>query len=68
VADLKTLWEWSRPLLVSGGVLLAMKGGELDNEVQALKKIDSRIEYRVLKYPEMWEIDPSRCLVTITDK
>ncbi len=68
VADLKTLWEWGRPLLVSGGVLLAMKGGELDNEVHALKKFDSRIEHRVLKYPEMWEIDPSRCLVTITDK
>jgi len=65
VADLKTLWEWSRPLLISGGVLLAMKGGELDNEFQALKKFDSRVGYRVLSYPEEWEVEASRRLVVL---
>jgi len=66
VADLKTLWEWSRSLLVSGGVLLAMKGGELNKELQILKKFDSQVEYRVFQYPEYWEGDISRLLVAVT--
>jgi len=65
VADLKTLWEWSRPLLISGGVLLAMKGGELDDELQAVKKFDSRTEYRILCYPEEWEVEASRRVVVL---
>jgi 16S rRNA (guanine527-N7)-methyltransferase len=66
VAELKTLWEWSKPLLGAGGVLLAMKGGELDDELQALMKLDSRVEYRVLQYPEGWEVEASRCLVVVS--
>ncbi len=66
VADLKTLWEWSWPLLISGGVLLAMKGGELDDELQALKKFDSRVEYHVLNYREEWEVEASRRLVVVS--
>jgi len=65
VADLKTLWKWSRPLLAECGVLLAMKGGELDEELQALKKFDSRIEYRMFRYPEEWGIETSRCLTVM---
>jgi len=66
VADLKTLWEWSRPLLVSGGALLAMKGGELNDELQILKKFDSRVEHRFLRYPEEWGIETSRCLTVMS--
>ena len=66
VADLKTLWEWSKPLLVSNGVLLAMKGGELNAELRALKKFDSRIEQKVFEYPKYWEVDASRFLVATT--
>lgn len=65
VAELKTLWEWSKPLLISGGVLLAMKGGELDDELQALEKADPNSRYRIISYPAPWQIDPSRCLVTV---
>ncbi|MDZ7725506.1 MAG: 16S rRNA (guanine(527)-N(7))-methyltransferase RsmG [candidate division KSB1 bacterium] len=36
VADLKTLWMWSEPLLKPTGVLLAQKGGEIDREVEGL--------------------------------
>ncbi|MDZ7364053.1 MAG: 16S rRNA (guanine(527)-N(7))-methyltransferase RsmG [candidate division KSB1 bacterium] len=67
VADLKTLWEWSRPLLIWDGVLLAMKGGELNDELQALKKFDSRVEHRILYYPEGWEVEASRCLVVVAN-
>jgi len=66
VADLKTLWEWSRPLLVEGGVLLAMKGGELDNELQTLKKFDSKVAYQLLRYPDEWKIDTSRCFAAVS--
>lgn len=66
VADLKTLWEWSKPLLADLGVLLAMKGGELENELQALKKFDSRVEHKVFQYGEYWEADTSRLLVAVT--
>jgi 16S rRNA (guanine527-N7)-methyltransferase len=65
VADLKTLWEWSRPLLVSGGILLAMKGGELDDELQMLKKFDPRGFYRFLKYSAEWQVDASRRAVIL---
>lgn len=67
VADLKTLWKWSRPLLTEGGVLLAMKGGELDKELQALKKFDSRVGSQISRYPERWETEASRCLVVLAD-
>ena len=67
VANLKTLWKWSRPQLVEGGVLLAMKGGELDDELLALKKFDARVEYRVLRYPKEWEVETSRCLVVVSE-
>jgi len=66
VADLKTLWKWSRPLLVSGGALLAMKGGELNDELQILKKFDSRVEHQFLRYPEEWGIETSRCLTVMS--
>ena len=66
VADLKTLWEWSRPLLVEDGMLLAMKGGELDNELQTLKKFDSKVAYQLLRYPDEWNIDISRCCAAVS--
>jgi 16S rRNA (guanine527-N7)-methyltransferase len=66
VADLKTLWKWSRSLLVDGRVLLAMKGGELDDELQTLRKLDPRIEYQMLSYSERWEVEASRRLVIVS--
>ncbi|MDZ7291017.1 MAG: 16S rRNA (guanine(527)-N(7))-methyltransferase RsmG [candidate division KSB1 bacterium] len=65
VAELKKLWKWSQPLLVDGGVLLAMKGGDLENELQALKKFDSRVFYQLRYYPSEWRVDPARCLVIV---
>lgn len=65
VADLKTLWQWSRPLLTAGGALLAMKGGEIEDELRALKKFDLGIEYLVLRYFDQWNVDLSRCLVVV---
>lgn len=66
VADLKTLWEWSKPLLAEGGVLLAMKGGGLDDDLQALKKFDSQVTTQILNYPKPWEVETTRRLVVLT--
>ena len=66
VAELKTLWEWSRSLLTDRGLLLAMKGGELEKEFQRLRKFDSQAECCVLQYPENWEIEASRCLAMVS--
>jgi 16S rRNA (guanine527-N7)-methyltransferase len=66
VADLKRLWKWSRLLLTDDGILLAMKGGALDDELQALKKLDSLIAYKVLHYSMEWEIETTRCLTIVS--
>lgn len=67
VADLRRLWRWSRPLLAPGGVLLAMKGGDLEAELQALKKFDPKASYQIRQYSPEWKIDPTRCLVVVAD-
>jgi 16S rRNA (guanine527-N7)-methyltransferase len=67
VADLRKLWRWSRPLLVPGGVLLAMKGGDLEEELQALKKFDPKAQYQIRQYSPEWKVDPTRCLVVVAD-
>ena len=36
VSTLESLWHWSEPLLVEGGVLLAQKGGDIDKEVKTI--------------------------------
>jgi hypothetical protein len=44
-----------------------MKGGDIDEELQALKKFDPEACYRVLRYPVEWKVDPSRCFVVVAD-
>jgi 16S rRNA (guanine527-N7)-methyltransferase len=67
VADLKMLWEWSRLLLVSGGVLLAMKGGELSDELLALQKFDSKVKAQIYCYSEYWGVEASRNLIVLAN-
>jgi 16S rRNA (guanine(527)-N(7))-methyltransferase RsmG len=66
VADLKTLWRWSKPLLAAGGALLAMKGGSVDEEMAALKSHDPQVDYRMVRYPKAWKVEASRFLVIIS--
>ncbi len=52
VAELKTLWEWARPLLRKDGVLLAMKGPKVLEEIKPLQKDQSlQIEITPLQVP-----------------
>ncbi len=41
VAELDVLWQWSRPLLKVGGRLVAVKGGDLHQEIAHLQNVDS---------------------------
>jgi 16S rRNA (guanine527-N7)-methyltransferase len=68
VADLRKLWRWSHPLLAPGGVLLAMKGGDLEEELQALKKFDPKASYQIRQYSPEWKVDPTRCLVVVAEE
>jgi len=65
VADLKTLWDWSKPLLKNGGSLLAQKGGDLKVEIAALLNSNSDLQLRQIHFPEHWPIEKSRCLIAI---
>jgi 16S rRNA (guanine527-N7)-methyltransferase len=67
VADLRKLWRWSRPILAPGGVLLAMKGGDLEAELQALKTFDPKASYQIRQYSPEWKVDPTRCLVVVAE-
>ena len=65
VSNLKNLWEWSEPLLSSGGYLLAQKGGEVDREIDELKKVYSNIEIMKIEYDKKWGVDQSRFVIAI---
>lgn len=65
VATLEKLWRWSQPLLQSDGVLLAMKGGDVEKESQVLMKLAPVIQCQVLRYPEGWPAGAPRCVVAI---
>ncbi|MGW6129034.1 16S rRNA (guanine(527)-N(7))-methyltransferase RsmG [Cellulomonas sp. NPDC055163] len=43
VAPLDRLYQWALPLLTSGGVLVALKGGRAADEVQAASKVGKRL-------------------------
>ncbi|MFS0699992.1 16S rRNA (guanine(527)-N(7))-methyltransferase RsmG [Cellulomonas sp. 179-A 4D5 NHS] len=43
VAPLDRLYRWALPLLTSGGVLVALKGGRAADEVQAAGKVGKRL-------------------------
>lgn len=41
VTSLPQLWQWASPLLHSNGILVAQKGGDLQNEMLSLEKVFS---------------------------
>jgi len=47
VARLEKLWKWSKPLLAQDGCLIAMKGGDVQEEITLLQKSDARVQVLV---------------------
>ena len=54
VADLRTLWDWARPHVAPSGVMLAMKGGDLTDEVEMLKKAAPDLQVSCRPYAMPW--------------
>jgi 16S rRNA (guanine527-N7)-methyltransferase len=52
VASLEKLWTWAGNLLAMDGMLMAMKGGDLDEEIQNLKKTHAAVKPQIFTYPE----------------
>lgn len=66
VADLSKLWRWSRPILKNAGSLVAMKGGELDEEISALLKKYANISVVRREYPvELVPEEEKKCLLEV---
>lgn len=68
VAPLSTLWLWSAPLLAEGGVLLAMKGGRLYDEIAELEE-QGRVVVKQREYAaELVEPNKQRVLILVSQK
>ena len=68
VASLSTLWLWSAPLLAEGGVLLAMKGGRLQDEIAELEE-RGRVVVKQREYAaELVEPNKQRVLILVSQK
>ncbi len=65
VAELSVLWEWTAKLLASGGTLLAIKGGELENELSCLSEVRDISAIEVISFPEWLGIEKSRFIVSV---
>ena len=68
VAPLSTLWLWSAPMLAEGGVLLAMKGGRLQDEITELEE-RGRVVVKQRGYAaELVEPNKQRVLILVSQK
>lgn len=65
VSSLYNLWQWSSPVLKSGGVLLAQKGGEIAAEIDELQSAFPKVIIEKLKYDPAWQVEPSRFVIAI---
>jgi len=68
VATLSELWEWSSELLRHEGLLLAQKGGNMEEEIDALISRHPNIILKRHEYETNWKVDPSRMLFEIRKK
>jgi 16S rRNA (guanine527-N7)-methyltransferase len=59
VTVLQDLCKWSKPLIKSGGILVAVKGGDISGEIQKTRKLDYIKNVRTKKAGE-------RLIVTVT--
>lgn len=65
VSSLYNLWQWSSPVLKSGGMLLAQKGGDLSRETDELLAAYPNLKIEKLEYYSAWQVEPSRFVIAI---
>lgn len=56
VANLAELWNLSQRFLTEDGILVAMKGGDIEAEIDALKNQYQNIQIRILEYSPYLEL------------
>ncbi|RMD96751.1 MAG: 16S rRNA (guanine(527)-N(7))-methyltransferase RsmG, partial [Calditrichaeota bacterium] len=57
VASLPQLWQWANPLLKPGGLLLAMKGGDIQQEIRQLQVLAPEVKISQKLFPPQL-VDP----------
>jgi 16S rRNA (guanine527-N7)-methyltransferase len=68
VTGLPQLWKWSSAHLIPGGKLMAIKGGDISNEIAALSGLDDLREIATLKFPDRLNIEKSRVVISLSRK
>jgi len=67
VAPLHLLWSWSKPLLKKTGTLYALKGGNIDQEIEKLEKLDLSIS--IIKPDGYWsslsDVLNDKCVISL---
>jgi 16S rRNA (guanine527-N7)-methyltransferase len=65
VARLYELFIWSEELLKPGGKLLFIKGGDINDEVKELQKLNKKISIEVISFlfPEEYKIEDKKLVV-----
>jgi 16S rRNA (guanine527-N7)-methyltransferase len=51
VTTIATLWKWSKPLIKTDGVLIAMKGAGVDEEIKNMRKIEKNVTIQQISIP-----------------
>jgi 16S rRNA (guanine527-N7)-methyltransferase len=67
VAPLVELWEWGRPLLKTGGQLLAMKGGDLNDEIASLEEKYNTVQLHLCPFFKTLVQDDSKKIIVLRD-
>lgn len=65
VSRLYNLWQWAAPVLKTGGMLLAQKGGDLSHETEELLAAYPNTKIEKLEYDPAWQVEPSRFVIAI---
>lgn len=66
VATLPSLWGWAKAILPRHGALLALKGGQLENELAPLRAAAGVVSIDCIPFPTPFGVELSRCVVRIT--
>ncbi|MBK8981767.1 MAG: 16S rRNA (guanine(527)-N(7))-methyltransferase RsmG [Ignavibacteria bacterium] len=54
VADLNKLFLWGNKFLIKNGVMICIKGGDINSEIESLKSLNEKINIEVINF----EFDP----------
>jgi 16S rRNA (guanine527-N7)-methyltransferase len=68
VAELGILWRWTENQLLNGGRLLAIKGGSMEEEIEALREAENISEVLTIEFPKWLNIEKSRFVIAVRKK